>query len=356
MESFEKNRLRHSRILIHSLIISGTLNIALIATFAVFALKEKKKTTLPTFTEKRPLRVTLSNKEVLESFYAMPYEELACNLFDETHIEEGQRRCDLALSYLAAYHHFDVERALSGFPIEKTVLKFKEKEIALFPALTNEMLSAIRTFAKTEVWPLTPEGLFYQMQHRPTLPQSLIDAFKNSGEYFALQKAFKRLPYTISEEAIFSLVLASTWEDIHSFSEELRASPTGKPQSFAPFLTPLLEKKSPLAASLLVLLEKEYALKQLNNDQMHILLSLLTDRTPEIDAFIDEVKGGIRPNALKDLAENPTKHLPRTHTVQSGDSLWKLSRHYGVDVERIKELNNLESETLQVGNTLQLPP
>ena len=86
MESFEKNRLRHSRILIHSLIISGTLNIALIATFAVFALKEKKKTTLPTFTEKRPLRVTLSNKEVLESFYAMPYEELACNLFDETHI------------------------------------------------------------------------------------------------------------------------------------------------------------------------------------------------------------------------------------------------------------------------------
>ncbi|MCP5505609.1 MAG: LysM peptidoglycan-binding domain-containing protein [Chlamydiales bacterium] len=356
MDSFERTLQRRSRILIHSLIISGTLNIALMATFMTFVLKERKGVVLPTLTQERVKEVILTNREVLESFRGMRYEELVRELFDETHVEEGQRRCDLALAFLAAFHHFDIDRAFSGFPMEKRAFQLEGETVTLFPGLSKERLEAIRTFARTEVWPLTPKGLFQEIRNRETFPQSLIDAFKNTNEYFAIYRAFQRLPYAISDDQLLSLVTKTTWDELQAFSDELKTSPTGSPQSFAPFLTPIMENKSSLAAYLLVLLDKEYALRKLSDQQMEILLSLLTDRTPEIDAFLAEVKGGIRSDTIQELAGKPPENPPRAHIVQTGDSLWKISRAYGVKVDVIKEMNQLESETLKVGSVLTLPP
>lgn len=356
MESFEKILHRRSRFLIHSLIISGTLNIALIATFVTFVLKERKGVVLPALTEERTKEVTLTNREVLESFQGMRYEELVRELFDETHIEEGQRRCDLALAFLAAFHDFDVERAFSGFPMEKRVCQLGKETVTLFPGLSEERLEAIRTFARTEVWPLTPKGLFREIQTRDSFPQSLIDAFRCTNEYFVICRAFQRLPYAMTDDHLFSLIIRASWEELEAFAKELQTSPTGSPQSFAPFLVPLMERKSSLAGYLLVLLEKEYALKKLTNEQMEILFSLLTDRTPEIEAFFAEVKGGLRSEKIQQLAGKAPENPPRTHVIQTGDSLWKISRNYGVKVDLIKEMNHLDSETLKVGSTLQLPP
>lgn len=43
------------------------------------------------------------------------------------------------------------------------------------------------------------------------------------------------------------------------------------------------------------------------------------------------------------------------HTVQPGDSLWKIAQAYGgVTVEQIKELNNLQSNNLKVGTRLKV--
>ncbi len=43
------------------------------------------------------------------------------------------------------------------------------------------------------------------------------------------------------------------------------------------------------------------------------------------------------------------------HTVQSGDSLWKIAQRYqGVTVAQIKELNNLQSNELKVGTKLKV--
>jgi membrane-bound lytic murein transglycosylase D len=39
--------------------------------------------------------------------------------------------------------------------------------------------------------------------------------------------------------------------------------------------------------------------------------------------------------------------------VQPGDSLWKISRRYeGLSIEKIKELNNLKSNTIVPGQKL----
>ena len=43
------------------------------------------------------------------------------------------------------------------------------------------------------------------------------------------------------------------------------------------------------------------------------------------------------------------------HTVQEGESLWKISRKYKVSVERLMEVNQLGSEKIQPGRVLKIP-
>lgn len=44
-----------------------------------------------------------------------------------------------------------------------------------------------------------------------------------------------------------------------------------------------------------------------------------------------------------------------TYTVMSGDSLWKIAQKYGTTVGEIQELNNLSTTNLSIGQKLQIP-
>lgn len=46
----------------------------------------------------------------------------------------------------------------------------------------------------------------------------------------------------------------------------------------------------------------------------------------------------------------------RSIVVRPGDTLYSLSRHYGVTVEALAEHNNLATANLRAGQTLHLPP
>lgn len=56
------------------------------------------------------------------------------------------------------------------------------------------------------------------------------------------------------------------------------------------------------------------------------------------------------PNMMK----TPTTPL-KEYTVQAGDTLWSIARRYDTTVDAIKQLNHLQSDTLSIGQTLQIP-
>ena len=43
------------------------------------------------------------------------------------------------------------------------------------------------------------------------------------------------------------------------------------------------------------------------------------------------------------------------YTVQSGDTLWSLAKRYHTTVDAIKQLNNLSSDLLRIGQILKIP-
>ncbi len=43
------------------------------------------------------------------------------------------------------------------------------------------------------------------------------------------------------------------------------------------------------------------------------------------------------------------------YTIKKGDSLWKIANQYGVSIEAIKQINNLSSNQLNIGQTLEIP-
>ena len=43
------------------------------------------------------------------------------------------------------------------------------------------------------------------------------------------------------------------------------------------------------------------------------------------------------------------------YTIKKGDSLWKISREYGITIPQLKEINNLEDFNIIVGQKILVP-
>jgi membrane-bound lytic murein transglycosylase D len=65
----------------------------------------------------------------------------------------------------------------------------------------------------------------------------------------------------------------------------------------------------------------------------------------------------LKPSAIKKDSVTQTMPIPlpvdKTYVVQEGDTLWSISKKFeGLSIEKIKALNNLNSNSIQPGQKL----
>jgi LysM repeat protein len=67
---------------------------------------------------------------------------------------------------------------------------------------------------------------------------------------------------------------------------------------------------------------------------------------------------GVQEEVKKAVVQAPKPALKtsaRLHTVQDGESLWKISRQYKVKVEDIVKLNDIQKDRVYPGMTIKIP-
>lgn len=397
---------RRVRTLTQILILSGTLNIGFIATFAYFVLRENDPVELELKPVEKLSQEVSSNEKILRAYSVLPFQELLLRLESKELVEEGYMKRDLALGCLVAFHHFNLERALGGLLLQQRKVSFENEEgeetmsLIIFPGLADYQFQAIIHYAKTEKWPLSSQGLFFALKRQEERrDSSLLEAFSLTPEFHAVFTLFSRSGIQISKEILIALLTEGEWESLERFFLEQRQAQNLTPERRRDFLLAYIEADSKVALHLLFRIDKEFVAKRFSDEQIISLLEMLDDKIVGLEAFAKELllsprsdavhhKSALKLYSMKgESVPEPYDHkktlrrfipeavieeenkppppvqsvLPAPkpkkiyHTIEFGDSLWKIAQKYNTTVDELVRCNKLDSDRLRVGKQLEIP-
>lgn len=373
----------------NALMLSGLLNVLFFLLFFYKESNEEKNMTLVDLKtiryEEQPIVLEpTKNADILLTAYAkLPFGELVEHLGSKKKLDNGCLERDLSLGCLAAFHNFDVERALSGQinPEAKRFLFWNGTSLPLHLNLDDSEYAKIMLFASEEEWPLNGYGLFtYLKKTPPSNPayQKLLDTFVLSREYLFFEQLLKSMQPKLSFSELLQLLLESDWSLINEIYQQRELAEVQKRK----FLLSSAMKGSKLAANSLVASDSSYALL-LSDQELLTLIALLSKDRETNYFFIKSVLKTprnplLRKTAEKWLGDPVTKMIPLSppknvkeiktkvvsdknmqvatdYTVQEGDSLWKVARRFNTDTETLKKTNQLQNDKLKPGMKLKVP-
>jgi hypothetical protein len=401
---------KRSRVLGQGLIFSVAINLALLATWSYSLLQDVgDRTTVPVLkASSETTESSRSNAALLQQLCEREFQELILLLNDKELFEEGYQKRDLALAILSNFHQFDFERALGGAPVQKRQILFSIHpdgeifDLSLCSGLTDEQYSAIIRFANTEQWPLTAEGLFFEIKRGHNsdkgLDIKLIESFLLTEEYLASATLFHRCGVEIARSEFIKFLAQCDWMAIRYIQGcQARGEVLG-PTHLRIFLCDSIRNRSKMGAELLIAFDPEFAFKRLSDEHVLFVLDTLdlhsekslrftkmflsstrSERVVRIAAeklyanahepfptpfsIIDAVRRFSPEMLVQSSPESATAlttmGLPSSsfhiYKVQKGDSLWKIARQHKISVESLVEANGLETERLKIGQELQIP-
>lgn len=397
------------RILTLALIFSGALNIGLIAACIFSFLSDRQESLSVAIPSKGEGNRETTVQQIFSQMAKQSFHELVTYLTNRDPVEEGYLKRDLAVAALASFHHFNLEKALSGIPSQRRVIALgDEQKVEIFPGLRDDQFEAIIRFAYEEKWPLTSEGVFKLLKKMPDA--SLIQAFLVTPEFHALNVLFQKTEAAQEPAVLLRLAAEGNWDILDRFAREQAQLLDLSVEKRRRLLLSYLASGSPTAAQLLVSTDFAFAAKRLEDRGIVDLLGLLKEKTPDAERLCIEllraprtdvvwqasaqrlysyagesvpepfdlkaaiarfapgpvaapepvaaapVKAPAAPvKAVAAVPAKPAKSAARHHVVQDGESLWKIARHYKVKVEEIVKANELEKDRLYPGMTLLIP-
>lgn len=341
----------------------------------------------------------LSNNQLIENGYAQRDIALAClvafHYFDLSRALVGQAQPEQQRSIIYG-------RLKSGQPASITV----------YPGLSEQQFHAVVDFIGTERWPLTSKGLFWQFKKLgDDADPSLGDAFSMTPEFLAVEMLFNRADVSVSKADLQKMLLKGTWAMLSNFAEQQKLVQDLSPAKRQSFLLEYIDRKSTAAAYLMLKVDGEFALKKLDDRHVMDLLRLMDEKTPESEKYALDLLISPRGDAVWKMAgaklyqyagetipdknlhhmamarfipgkamiempvnkstppkivakpivskpkPQPTQRVKkdRLYIVQEGDSLWKISRRFNVDIDKLRAHNKLKNDALKPGTSLKIP-
>ncbi len=386
---------RNVKYLLHGLIWSVAINIGLVTSLVCLSLRAPSSVgdRLCVKTADKPVLLHSSNLPILQRYFSYSFQDLVLQLSNSTLVRDGYKMRDLALSCLVAFHHFPVQRALGGFALSQREMTFVHVDggecisIPLFPGLCDDHFQALVRFANAEKWPLTAEGLFYELKRQGvSAPASLQLAWTQTKEFSLVLRAFERVMEGVSSDLLYHMILEGDFDSFQSFLQKITWDASSLTK--AEVLRDYLNKGCVLAANLLVDLETEFALHDLSDEELVRLIALIQE-TKRADAFLKNTLQSMRSDRVHKKAAQklyffakascptpydhaialqrfvpgykkvdtvepmPKKPPSSLYVVQYGDSLWKIAKKYRTTVAKLKKRNNIKHEYLiQAGDEL----
>jgi hypothetical protein len=396
--SFTERWIRKFRIITLSLIFSGALNIGLIAAFIAMLMQDREKAFFVSVPRSIARTEEMTNQSILALYAHLSFRELCSLLTNADLVEEGFTKRDLALAALVSFHDFNIEKAIGAAPAQRRAFKLEERSLEIFPGLSDDQFRAILNYAYLERWPLTSRGLFTALQ-KSSKPRDdgLVQAFFVTPEFYALQTLFQKSAVAIAPDRLIELTCDGNWQMLDGFVREQTQMLDLSDERRRRLLLSYLAMQSPAAADLLLQTDFGFALKRLDDRGMLDLLSH-AQANETLQKFCIELLQSSRSDAIYeksaqllyriqnepmpqpfDLAQVRARFIPsapavvalkkkedapppvkretfaRTHTVQEGDSLWKIARRYHVNLDELRSINHLEKDRLKLGMVLKIP-
>lgn len=291
--------LKQMRHLTQALVISGGLNILLLALVLYGVLGDgflRWRNDMLTHRWPRTDEVVMdkrSKDEAIDQLLVMPFDQLVSTLASNRRLDESVTERDLALGCLVSFYYFNLPHALSEkeLPSPNSVT-MHGVDVPIYSGLNSEQFSRIMQFAEIEKWPLTSQGLFLALKNNQSQDPTLVEAFWQTPEFLQLQRLFARSNNPVDRTVLLQTVLKGDWSTLER--------PTTLESFLAAYEVPE-EKVAPPIVSI------------------------------------------------------PEPVVERTYIVQEGDSLWKIARKLHVGIKALKEENQLQSDLLRPGRVLKIP-
>ena len=274
-----------------------------------------------------------NNVEVLEAFKVLPYEQLIKKLRDDTLVDYGYTKRDLALGCLVKYHDIDIERALGGNPKQhRTVTLLNEEGIkeavVLFPGLRDMHFRKTLGFLRAERWPQTTKGLFFAMKKASTgMTSENMEAFSRREEFMAIEKMFSKAEVRVSKERVLNIIATGTWEMIKDFGEEQRNTPDLSDNRRRLFLLDYIECESVDAAEVLLATDAEFVVEKIDDEHAMMMLDILKNKDGLAWALVNALNDSPRSDGVKNKAQ-------RRLRIWNGEDI--------ADVDDVTEENAIE--------------
>ena len=391
--------MRNPRWIFQALILSALLNVALLGVFFYFLIRDN------------PLHFSYRPKETLhaqhppippgflERLPSIAFAHLLELLADERKMETGFQVREISLGALALFHHFDVERGLGRGKLSKHIWEYEGARFLMFPGLSRTDFETLRNFAYLDQWPFTTQGLFERIRRSEleNCDQGLIHFFCHTPEFVLFETLFARTHLPIQKRSVLSLALEGGWENFAAFSEKQRTGVDFSSEMRQRVLLRAIDEGSKTAANLLLITDAPFAIHQLDDAHLTLVLDLLSTQTPqsvksqsaqpEFVQFLQTIAASARIDAIRQKAlariseytspcevaghfyekpghkdlrpvfrqAPPAAPAPTAHVVQDGESLWIIARKYKISIDALMEANQLHNSVIRPGKALKIP-